>query len=170
VPADAAWVIEPGTAAAFTTADCLPIILASERIHCAAAIHAGWRSLAAGIITSVANSEFSPQPGTLAGFKAWIGPAISAADYEVDTVTRRRFLDCDPALDEYFQPTSLGHYLADLQGIATYGLLANGVAPGDIAVCSTSTYQTANLHSARRDGPTSGRMATVVGLNHINLS
>jgi len=161
--ADAAWVCKPGAAVAFTTADCLPIILANEQVRYAAAIHAGWRSLAKGIIAA-AFAALPRDVSSVGTFKAWIGPAISAADYEVDTATRRRFLDRDPALAEYFQPTSLGHYQADLKGIAIRDLLANGVAAEDIAVYPGSTFLAVNLHSARRDGAASGRMATLVGI------
>ena len=46
---DALWTASPGTGVGVHTADCVPILLAHRKIPVAAAVHAGWRGLAAGI-------------------------------------------------------------------------------------------------------------------------
>jgi YfiH family protein len=90
--ADAAVVLEPGFAVAFTTADCLPIICVSNKPRLAVAIHAGWRSLAAGIIEGCIDLLQKQYGAITAGLEFWIGPAIAAADYEVSEEVRQALL------------------------------------------------------------------------------
>ncbi len=62
-----------GLAATVAAADCVPVLLAAPgRV---AAVHAGWRGLAAGIVESAARGLDRPV--------AWIGPAIGPCCYEV---------------------------------------------------------------------------------------
>ena len=48
--ADASFTRRPGRVCAILTADCLPVLLASDSGAGVAAAHAGWRGLAAGVI------------------------------------------------------------------------------------------------------------------------
>ena len=73
--ADAIVSDQPASLCAVRTADCLPILLCAVDGSEIAAIHAGWRGLAAGIIDTTLESMQS-SPDTLL---AWIGPAISQA-------------------------------------------------------------------------------------------
>src|SRR5579862_2257880 len=41
---------QPGLAVSIRTADCLPILLADPRTASVAAVHAGWRGTAAGVV------------------------------------------------------------------------------------------------------------------------
>ena len=79
VEADASFTREKGKVCVVKTADCLPILLADKNATVVAAIHAGWRSLAHGIIdnTIVALNV------DLASLYAWFGPAISQQHFEV---------------------------------------------------------------------------------------
>ena len=45
-PADGALALQAGLACVVMVADCLPILLAHERVPAVAALHAGWRGLA----------------------------------------------------------------------------------------------------------------------------
>jgi len=68
----------PGVAMVVTSADCAPIVLASEKEPTVVVVHAGWRGLAAGIVTRAA--AVFERPGAA---RAAIGPAIGACHYEV---------------------------------------------------------------------------------------
>lgn len=75
--ADAVVVREPGRPAAVLVADCVPIALVGDGV--AAAVHAGWRGLCAGVIEA-AVAAAAPPGG---GLTAWIGPSIGPCCYEV---------------------------------------------------------------------------------------
>jgi len=77
--ADAVWTDQPGQVCAVMVADCVPILLAAKDGSCVAAIHAGWRGLAAGVIERTVHSL--PVPS--AWLKACIGPSIGVSAYEV---------------------------------------------------------------------------------------
>jgi len=172
--ADAALLATPGWAAAFTTADCLPIVLTAEVATPATgplvvAVHAGWRSLAAGII-EVAVAALRAEPGYAhARLCCWVGPGIAATDYEISEEVRTLLLRrleqasvSDP--EAFFVPNRPGHWLADLPSSAAAILAAAGLKASDISICPLSTFSSPDLHSARRDGAASGRMATVAAL------
>ncbi|MDR2586819.1 MAG: polyphenol oxidase family protein [Coriobacteriales bacterium] len=164
---DGALIIHPGTAAAFTTADCLPVVIATTgRTHAAAAIHAGWRSLAAGIIEDAVERLARASGAQPPGFGAWIGPAIAREDYEVGSEVAERLLVRPAITEEQFTPVDAGHFLADLPGAATAILVSCGVPAEAIEHYPVSTKQSPLLHSVRRDGSAAGRMATVVGIRN----
>src|SRR6056297_2431266 len=110
VAADAAWTDRPGQIAAVLAADCLPLLVADRKGTCVAAIHAGWRGLAAGVIGECISALPVP-PQTLI---AWIGPRICRQHYEVGQDVRSAF----PADAGAFAASRQGHWLADLPAIA----------------------------------------------------
>ena len=159
------------------TADCLPILVGSD--NCALALHAGWRGLFGGIIssglaeinfkTSVAAAKNSARPRF-----AFIGPAICAQHYEVDedlvrkllnekslTCKREaRLLTCQKSFGGLASSpqTKARKWQLDLRLLAVFELLAQGFAPEAIYLSQDCTYCDADLwHSFRRDGPNSGR-------------
>lgn len=155
--ADAAIATRPGVVCAVTVADCLPILVATPRA--VAAIHAGWRGLAAGVIEN-----------TLAGLAGrgdawvWLGAAIGPKVYEVGTEVRAAFLHRDARLARAFNPRRPGHWLLDLYAAARIRLQGAGVPAERIFGGGLCTYSDATrFFSFRRDGP-SGRMAALIWL------
>jgi YfiH family protein len=71
---DALIVERPGLAALVRVADCVPVLLAGGGR--AAAVHAGWRGIAAGVVEAAVERLGAPE-------LAWIGPAIGPCCYEV---------------------------------------------------------------------------------------
>lgn len=162
--ADGALVSIPGTAAAFTTADCLPLVIACPRQRVAAAVHAGWRSLAGGIIQAAVMRMQTTQGVDPVDLRVWIGPAIAGEDYEVSLEVRSALMACPAITARCFTQTRPGHWLADLPAAAAAVLSSMGVSSCHIVHYPESTFASRWLHSARRDGAASGRMATVVGI------
>jgi len=161
---DAAIVETAGCAIAFTTADCLPIVLVSKSQGLIAGIHAGWRGIAKEVIENCCKQFILSCGGSMPGdTQAWIGPSIGSADYEVDGLTKSELLAGPQVLIDHFSPTSPGHFLADLPAIARAKLDAAGIPAERIFAQQGSTLLDARFHSARRDGEPSGRMATVTG-------
>lgn len=158
VEADAAVTSVPGEVLVVLTADCLPILLCAADGSEVAAVHAGWRGLAAGIVERSIAAMRTP-PGRVL---AWIGPAAGPARYEVDAAVRDPFVAGDPGAAAAFAPTHPGHWLCDLPRLATMRLqrLGVGVVHGG-RHCTISDPQ--RFYSHRRDGR-SGRMASLIWL------
>lgn len=90
-------------ACAILTADCLPILIADRNGRMVAAIHAGWRGLANGIIEKTIAAMWLKAQQELAISKplqlvAILGPAISTAYFEVGKEVKDIFLDQSQAV------------------------------------------------------------------------
>lgn len=76
--ADATTTTQSSVVCAVMTADCLPVLLCDKQGSRVAAVHAGWRGLAAGMLQS--SLVYFPQAENV---MAWLGPAISPLHFEV---------------------------------------------------------------------------------------
>ena len=156
--ADAAHTGVTGRVLAVLTADCLPIALVTDDASHIALVHAGWRGLCAGVLEACI-ARLPVDPGRL---RAWVGPAISAARYEVGEEVREAFVRADPLSNAAFAVTRPGHWSCDLVELARRRLARAGierVSGGDHC-----TYTDAErFYSYRRDGVT-GRIATLAWL------
>ena len=160
--ADAVYSFEANTPCVIRTADCLPILLYSKAPQAVAAIHGGWRSLAAGIIDNtleamaINNSELY----------AWLGPCISQQDFEVGADVYQAFCQYSPNLEHAFnkieteQPLAEQKYLADLPAIARYQLERLGVK--FISQYQGCTYQESERFYSFRRAKDTGRMHSVI--------
>lgn len=153
--ADAIWATQPRSVCAVLTADCLPILLCSDDGQTIAAIHAGWRGLAAGIITNTLKQL--PQPAEC--FRAYIGPAISQLYFEVGDDVRDAFLSQGIVDAKSFVPHRAGKWLADLPLLAERLLATAGVR--EVTQSGLCTYSDERFYSYRRD-PKCGRIATLI--------
>ncbi|MEM6817315.1 MAG: peptidoglycan editing factor PgeF [Pseudomonadota bacterium] len=143
---------------AILTADCMPILLASAAGDEIAAIHAGWRGLAARIIQNTVAAMSTPASAVV----AWIGPAISQAHYEVDDAVREAFITEDHLATNCFAPNERGRWQADLKSLAVIALRSVGVRRiTDAGLCSFALDD--RFFSHRRSAPT-GRMASLIRL------
>jgi polyphenol oxidase len=139
-------------------ADCVPVLLCARSGREVAAVHAGWRGLAAGILArAVAN--FAAPAGELL---AWIGPAIGPAAYVVGPELRARFVSDDPGTAGAFTLAADGWHL-DLKAIAALRLDQAGVR--EVRIDDTCVHTEASrFYSHRRTG-TCGRMAALIWLD-----
>jgi YfiH family protein len=149
---DALWTAEAGLALSIATADCVPVLLAGP--EGLAAVHAGWRGLAAGIIPRTVETVVASLGADPARWSAWIGPSIGACCYEVgDDVARQVAAASTPAV-VLAGPAGKPHL--DLTGAALAQLRAAGV--GTVARLSACTRCDAEaLWSYRREGKGAGR-------------
>lgn len=120
--ADAAYSESPKSVCAVLTADCLPILCCSDDGKEIAAVHAGWRGLACGVLENALASFKSPA----ANIRIWIGPSIGASAYEVGNDVRDVFVARHSSNAEYFLSHS-GKWLVDLASIAEAECLRAGV-------------------------------------------
>jgi YfiH family protein len=136
------------------TADCLPVLLTNTQGTQVAAVHAGWRGLANGIVENAVEQL----EGEL---MAWIGPAIGAKVFEVGQDVVDAFTQTDPQAIEAFQPRDeQGKWLADMNLLVTQRLRRVGVE--HVYYSNLCTYaDPERFYSYRRDGIT-GRQATFI--------
>ena len=154
--ADAATAAQPGQVCAVLTADCLPLLLCNSSGSRVAAVHAGWRGLAAGVIEA-ALDRFQDSGSEIL---AWMGPAIGAAAFEVGDEVREHFLTADAENKAAFVAGRDGRWLADIYRLARIRLAARGVGfVGGGDCCTVSDPD--RFFSYRRDGVT-GRMASLI--------
>jgi YfiH family protein len=166
--ADALLCDDPRRVVAVRTADCVPILAASDDGAVVAAIHAGWRGVVAGVVPAAVGAlcrqwGIKPARLTLA-----VGPCIGADAYEVGADVLEQFV-CD------FPATAAGaeapiqrrvgdRGLLDLRRAVHRQLLASGIPAHQIDETDRCTYLHADeFFSHRRDNGITGRMAAIIG-------
>ncbi|RLJ62852.1 peptidoglycan editing factor PgeF [Sulfurisoma sediminicola] len=157
VEADASVSFRPAAVCAVLTADCLPVLLCDVGGTVVAAVHAGWRGLAAGVIESAVAAMHRSNDELM----AWLGPAIGPAVFEVGDEVRAAFVAQDAAAGA-FVPHGAGKWLCDIYELARQRLAVLGVGSVDGGgLCTASAAD--RFYSYRRDGAT-GRMASLIWL------
>ena len=156
--ADACVARESGRVCAVLTADCLPVLLASRAERAIGVAHAGWRGLAAGVVEATVAAMATDAREIV----AWLGPAISAAAYEVGDEVREAFLARDLQAETAFTPARDGHWWLDLYAIARQRLRACGVT--QVSGGEACTYRDAARFFSWRRERTPARMAALIWL------
>ncbi len=130
----------PRVLLAVQTADCLPILIADERSGAFSATHAGWRGTLAGIVARTVErmqQECGSRPEDL---HAALGPAISAAVFEVGPETLAEFRERFDYADEIISDTrpngkgNLNLNLANIKQLIACGLREDRIY--DSALCT----------------------------------
>jgi polyphenol oxidase len=130
-------------------ADCLPIALAAD--GAVAALHGGWRGLAAGIVEE--GVEALRELGATGPVSAAIGAGAGACCYEVSEEVQEHFAAVPGARE--------GERNLDLAAIARAKLAQAGVHEvHDLGLCTMCHPEL--FFSHRRDRGTTGRQAGVV--------
>jgi polyphenol oxidase len=129
------------------TADCLPIVIAGE--GAVAAVHAGWRGLADGVIAEgVRALRELGDDGPLHGL---VGPGARGCCYEAGEEVHGRFTAYD---------ARVGERNLDLAAIACAQLAAAGAEVHDAGLCTICAPEL--FFSHRRDNGVTGRQAGLV--------
>jgi purine-nucleoside/S-methyl-5'-thioadenosine phosphorylase / adenosine deaminase len=154
--ADASIAFAPGCVSVVMIADCLPILISDRAGSRVAAVHAGWRGLAAGVIENTVRA-LDVAPHLLL---AYLGPAIGRVAFEVGNDVRDAFLKTDEAAQHAFQPHARGKWLADLPLLARQRLAGLGVT--SVYGGAHCTYSEPTRFFSHRRDKVSGRMAALV--------
>ena len=157
--ADAVVAATPGCGVGVVTADCVPVLAGAAGGAAVAAIHAGWRGLAAGVVEAGIAALHRAAPGQ--PLVVAIGPHIGACCYEVDApvldaLRARHAAALEPAL----AVTRPGHWKLDLGALVVAALEVAGVEPAAIGTLerACTACDPVRFHSYRRDGARSGRL------------
>ncbi|MCL2308658.1 MAG: peptidoglycan editing factor PgeF [Proteobacteria bacterium] len=159
--ADAAVTRVPNAVLAILTADCLPVVIAHENASALAAAHAGWRSLAGGILENTVRHLVAVSSSSAASLTAWLGPAIGPTAFEVGEDVYAAFdtMNDDEAATR-FVPTGVpGKWYADLAALARLRLRRLGISK--ISGGTWCTYSDAQRFFSYRRQRDEGRMATL---------
>ena len=142
-----------GLALEIATADCVPVLLASEERF--GAVHAGWRGIAAGVVARAVASL--PEEKLV----AWIGPAIGPCCYEVEAEVAAAVAAAAPGAPVVATPSARGRPRLDLVAAAEWQLRAAGVERvRSLDLCTRCHPEW--LWSYRRDGAGAGRNLALV--------
>jgi YfiH family protein len=168
VDADAVVATTAGQSIGVVTADCVPILAASADGRVVAAIHAGWRGLAAGVIGAAIDALRRAAPH--AGVRAVIGPHIGLCCYEIDAPVLDALRYFDANLDAATIASRPGHRRLDLGALSRAALLRAGVSPDAIAAigAACTSCDASRFHSYRRDGPRAGRLVHWIGVGILD--
>lgn len=149
---DALYCTEPGVAVAVRVADCVPILLEGDGF--VAAIHAGWRGTAAGIIrSSIATIQEELGRKVL---RAAVGPAIGGSCYEVSPEVVEALEQVAVEGGFWRRGRQVDLVLLNLGILRSLGVEAEAVGP--CTRCSPDYW------SHRRDGAAAGRQVGAICL------
>jgi YfiH family protein len=164
VEADAIVSFDPARVVLVRVADCVPILLADRSHRVVAAVHAGWRGTAAGVVAAAVDA-IAAAGIPASDLVASIGPSIGPCCYQVDATVREDFARRWTGSDDWFTPDGPDRWRLDLWRANRAHLEAAGVPAGTISVASACTADAPNLwYSHRRQGAAAGRMVAAVRL------
>ena len=139
-----------GLAVSVRTADCLPILIADEQTRVIAAIHAGWRGTASGIVRRTVEEMTGKFGVDSASLRAAIGPGVGVCCYQVGDEVARQF-------------GLSGTSFLDLAAENRKQLLEAGLADAHIDPLNQCTFcDPVRFHSYRRDKERAGRMISYI--------
>jgi YfiH family protein len=170
-------------ALAVQVADCVPLLLADRRTGAVAAVHAGWRGLAARApeqTVAALGRECGSRPADLI---AAVGPSIGACCYEIGAEVRGQFedarfelraianwflaapreSDANASIPAVRRPPRAAHWFFDAWSVVRDQLTGTGVPPAQIFVAELCTASHQDMFcSYRRDGSAAGRQAAAI--------
>lgn len=152
---DALVTATPGLALAVLVADCVPVLLADEDAGVAAAVHAGRRGVASGVVVEAVDAMRDLGART-ERISAWLGPSICGSCYEVGPDVADEVTSVVPAAAS---TSRRGTPALDLRRALSWILESLGIA--EVLAVGPCTVESAAHFSYRRDG-TTGRFAGLI--------
>lgn len=156
--ADAIYTNLRGVACCIMTADCLPILVSSSTSDEVAAIHAGWKGLAAGVIEKTI-AHFACKPSDLS---VWVGPSLTLDNFEVGKEVANVFCDYPQAIQAKHDSNK---FMVSMSKIAAIKLSNMGIT--NIQISKYCTYDNEDMfyshrRSTHQGQESCGRMVSVV--------
>lgn len=150
-----------GVLVGVVTADCVPVLLIHRERRAAAAVHAGWRGAAAGVLEAAVHHLATTLHAPAAELEAAIGPAICGGCYEVgpEVIEAFRARTGETTAAAWSKANDRDHI--DVRRAAELLLRATGV--GRTTFVGPCTACGEGLCSFRRDGAGCGRQLSFVG-------
>jgi YfiH family protein len=156
---DALMTATPGILLGVKTADCVPVLLADERVGAVAAVHAGWRGTLKRIVARAFWSLRQTYGTRAQDLRVSIGPAARACCYEVGPDVLAAFRQEFGEIEHLLTPTRPDFARIDLQRANAEQLMAEGVLPEKIHIAPLCTMCRTDLFfSYRREKAIHGRV------------
>lgn len=156
--ADALVSVSHGHAAGVRTADCVPLLLADRNTGFVAAVHAGWKGVAA-CIAERALEALVREGAHASGIVAAIGPHIRACCFEVGVEVIDK-LDASSGVSTA-RPGARGKPHAEMVAALRAQLARAGVeSVDDVGGCTMCDAE--RFFSYRRDGALAGRLVAAI--------
>jgi polyphenol oxidase len=165
----------PGLVLAVRTADCVPVLLAAPNGRAVAAIHAGWRGLAARVLQAAVERLRAAFAVTPASIVAALGPSMGPEHYEVGPDVLEVFRQaghaeersvrwfCKSTASASTPDATPARYLLDLWQASRDALEEAGLAEDRIYAAELSTASAVDVfHSYRVEGERAGRMYSAI--------
>jgi len=163
----------PGVLLTSFYADCVPLFFYDPERQVVGLAHAGWKGTVAGIAAKMAERMTEVYGSRSQDIRAAIGPSIGSCCYEVDGKVmsyvhdlEKDFLGNDKysATDWYIAKEG-GKSMLNLKELNRHIMIKAGILPTHIECTSWCTSCRNDLFfSYRKDGGTTGRMASWIGL------
>ncbi|MFD2236278.1 peptidoglycan editing factor PgeF [Aureimonas populi] len=164
--ADAIVTATPGLAIGVVTADCGPVLLASEDGAVVGAAHAGWRGAVGGVLE--ATIEAMERLGARrAGILAVLGPSITAAHYEVGEDMAETAARQDATAERFFLPgTKPGKRQFDLPAYIVARLERAGTRARFVGRCTYAEEESffSFRRTTHRGEPDYGRQLSAIAI------
>jgi len=154
---------DPTVVVTVHAADCVPVLLAAPLRGIVAAVHAGWRGIAQGVLGETVRLMRRKLRCPADELLAAIGPSIGPCCYEVDAPVIAQFQRW-PWWQDVIAANARGRWQLDLRAATRRALITSGLLPEQIETLALCTKCRSDLFfSYRRDG-TTGRMAGLIAL------
>jgi hypothetical protein len=158
--ADALIARRAGDAVGVRTADCVPVLIGDVRSGAAAAIHAGWRGVVAGV-TRAAVQGLTSRGSRATDLVVALGPHIRAERFEVGMDVAEQIRGSAFGAEVVVGESAAGKPLVDLTRALRAQLHALGIERvDDVGGCTLAEPE--RFFSYRRDGAASGRHLAVI--------
>ncbi len=164
--ADALVTDRPGVVLTVFSADCLTALLYDPRRRVAAAVHAGWRGTALGILAKTAEKMKKDYGSRPEDIRAALGPCIGACCFETreDVPEAMKAALGGEALP-YLSEVGEGRFRVDLKGLNALWLRKSGVLDEHMDLSDECTMCLPGKYwSHRRLGGERGSMAALISL------
>lgn len=148
---------------AVKTADCLPVMIHDPEQNKIAAIHAGWKGVAIGIVPKTVTLYFKDSKK----LRVFIGPHITKKSFEIkdDVLQQLKSSLIDSVWNQLSIDTKADKYYVDL--VEVLGLQLESQFPGtqfDIENSNIDTKTAEEFNSHRRDAHNAGRNISYIRL------
>jgi YfiH family protein len=155
----------PGIIIGVKTADCMPILVCDKKVRVVAAIHAGWRGLAAGIVQKTLAKMMRQYGCRFENMEFAFGPCISETNFEVGPEVLDQFRETYGVRFSYHQQPGKKAHL-DLVATARmifedFGFYHRNM--GEIGLC---TFEREDLFFSHRRKAGEGRQFNFIGLKN----